>query len=123
MKKIFTFLATILYAFSYAQESIPEEEFNTIEEKVIEWRRDFHENPELSNREFGYVCFLFVFQAYRLGTRAPRFFLRFRAGVQLPKAGKGLGEMFVKLFILFCFFIRTISSDICAVLAQILFPE
>ena len=52
MKKIFTLIATMLYAFSYAQESISEEEFNTIEEKVIEWRRDFHENPELSNREF-----------------------------------------------------------------------
>ena len=23
-----------------------------IEPKVIEWRRDFHQNPELSNREF-----------------------------------------------------------------------
>ena len=23
-----------------------------IESKVIEWRRDFHQNPELSNREF-----------------------------------------------------------------------
>ncbi|SVE23231.1 uncharacterized protein METZ01_LOCUS476085, partial [marine metagenome] len=23
-----------------------------IERKVIEWRRDFHQNPELSNREF-----------------------------------------------------------------------
>ena len=29
-----------------------EEEINDIESKVIEWRRDFHENPELSNREF-----------------------------------------------------------------------
>lgn len=25
---------------------------NKLEEKVIEWRRDFHQNPELSNREF-----------------------------------------------------------------------
>ena len=23
-----------------------------LERQVIEWRRDFHENPELSNREF-----------------------------------------------------------------------
>ena len=29
-----------------------EAEINDIESKVIEWRRDFHENPELSNREF-----------------------------------------------------------------------
>lgn len=27
-------------------------QINDIESKVIEWRRDFHENPELSNREF-----------------------------------------------------------------------
>lgn len=26
--------------------------FATIEAKVIEWRRDLHANPELSNREF-----------------------------------------------------------------------
>ena len=26
--------------------------FQAIEPKVIEWRRDIHENPELSNREF-----------------------------------------------------------------------
>ncbi|MCB7480890.1 amidohydrolase [Christiangramia sediminis] len=35
-----------------AQVNIPSEEFENIEEKVIEWRRDFHEHPELSNREF-----------------------------------------------------------------------
>lgn len=29
-----------------------ESQINNIESKVIEWRRDFHENPELSNREF-----------------------------------------------------------------------
>ncbi len=29
-----------------------EAEINDIESQVIEWRRDFHENPELSNREF-----------------------------------------------------------------------
>jgi len=29
-----------------------EAEINDIESKVIDWRRDFHENPELSNREF-----------------------------------------------------------------------
>ncbi len=32
--------------------SIPEKEFSNIEDKVIEWRRDIHEHPELSNREF-----------------------------------------------------------------------
>ena len=29
-----------------------EKQFIDIEQKVIEWRRDFHQNPELSNREF-----------------------------------------------------------------------
>lgn len=29
-----------------------EEEYTAIENKVIEWRHDIHENPELSNREF-----------------------------------------------------------------------
>nr|WP_261376903.1 amidohydrolase [Gillisia sp. Hel_I_86] len=29
-----------------------ESQINEIEPKVIEWRRDFHEHPELSNREF-----------------------------------------------------------------------
>ncbi len=29
-----------------------EKAFADIEQKVIEWRRDFHQNPELSNREF-----------------------------------------------------------------------
>lgn len=35
-----------------AQQKIPENEFQNIEERVIEWRRDLHQNPELSNREF-----------------------------------------------------------------------
>lgn len=34
------------------QTSIPEAEFENLEDKVIEWRRDIHQNPELSNREF-----------------------------------------------------------------------
>jgi amidohydrolase len=29
-----------------------DDEYNSIEKKVLEWRRDFHQNPELSNREF-----------------------------------------------------------------------
>ena len=34
-----------------AQESI-QQDIIKIEEKLIEWRRDFHKNPELSNREY-----------------------------------------------------------------------
>ncbi|WP_405198120.1 amidohydrolase [Christiangramia sp. LLG6405-1] len=35
-----------------AQQNIPEDDFQNIEDQVIEWRRDLHEYPELSNREF-----------------------------------------------------------------------
>lgn len=38
-------------AFAKAQTNI-DKEIADIESKVIEWRRDFHENPELGNREF-----------------------------------------------------------------------
>jgi len=48
----FLLFGSLLSFFSQAQEIIPSEEFENIEDKVIEWRRDFHENPELSNREF-----------------------------------------------------------------------
>ena len=35
-----------------AQGSIPEVDYQSVEERVINWRRDIHQNPELSNREF-----------------------------------------------------------------------
>jgi amidohydrolase len=35
-----------------AQGTSLEDQYATIEEKVITWRRDIHEHPELSNREF-----------------------------------------------------------------------
>ena len=34
-----------------AQQSL-QQDIIEIEDKLIEWRRDFHQNPELSNREF-----------------------------------------------------------------------
>jgi len=39
---------------SFAQDSKDglDDAFNAVEPRVIEWRQDFHENPELSNREF-----------------------------------------------------------------------
>lgn len=52
MKHIITlsiFLATLGLQ---AQQNVPEDDFQNIEDKVIDWRRDLHENPELSNREF-----------------------------------------------------------------------
>lgn len=43
---IFTFSA-----FAKAQTSF-DKDIASVEKKVIEWRRDFHQNPELGNREF-----------------------------------------------------------------------
>lgn len=44
-------LLLLCFSFSFAQNSF-EKDIIDIESKVIEWRRDFHKNPELSNREF-----------------------------------------------------------------------
>ncbi len=52
MKNYFLLAGIFTACVVQAQQNIPAEEFNNIEEKVIEWRRDFHEHPELSNREF-----------------------------------------------------------------------
>ena len=54
MKKIYSLSLSLLSAFSYGQQMDAdlEEDIAAVEEKVIEWRRDFHEHPELSNREF-----------------------------------------------------------------------
>jgi amidohydrolase len=55
MHKLFTILLALFIfpAISYSQDlhKIALEKADDIEEKVIEWRRYFHENPELSNRE------------------------------------------------------------------------
>lgn len=50
MKSFFLFLLGIS-AFSFAQNSIDQDILN-IEDQLIEWRHHFHQNPELSNREF-----------------------------------------------------------------------
>lgn len=52
MKKYFLIANLFLTCMALAQTSIPEKDFENIEDQVIEWRRDFHQNPELSNREF-----------------------------------------------------------------------
>ena len=36
----------------HAQNHGLEKDIAAVESKVIEWRRDFHQHPELSNREF-----------------------------------------------------------------------
>jgi amidohydrolase len=45
---LFSFFGIINF---YGQSNL-EKQFEEIEAKVIEWRRDFHKYPELSNREF-----------------------------------------------------------------------
>lgn len=56
MKKLYSFLIAlfIIPALSFSQDlhKIALEKAEDIEEKVIEWRRHFHQNPELSNREY-----------------------------------------------------------------------
>ena len=44
------FLLLITSSFSYAQ--VEASDFTDIESKVIQWRHEIHQNPELSNREF-----------------------------------------------------------------------
>jgi len=48
-----TFLALVLFtcSLSFAQNTI-EQDIIDVEDKLIEWRRHFHQNPELSNQEF-----------------------------------------------------------------------
>lgn len=54
MNKIYYLSFLLFSAFSYGQQMDAdlEEDIAAVEEKVIEWRRNFHEHPELSNREF-----------------------------------------------------------------------
>lgn len=51
MKKLLLTITMLSFAFGFGQHGLDKEIAN-IEDKVIEWRRDFHQNPELSNREF-----------------------------------------------------------------------
>ena len=52
MKYVLSILMLMITAALTAQQSIQEEDYSAVEEKVIQWRRDIHQNPELSNREF-----------------------------------------------------------------------
>ena len=51
MKKIFLSLVILSSCLTFSQDELTTD-LESIEPKVIEWRRYFHENPELSNREF-----------------------------------------------------------------------
>ena len=51
--KLYLILPMLLWCLnSSGQKYNFEKEYKGIEPKVIDWRRDFHQNPELSNREF-----------------------------------------------------------------------
>ncbi len=53
MKKIAVLLVFFTaFAQAQAQEQKMNQLITSVEDKVVEWRRDFHEHPELSNREF-----------------------------------------------------------------------
>jgi len=51
MKKVLLTIAILSNYFAFSQHGL-DADITNIESKVIEWRRDFHQNPELSNREF-----------------------------------------------------------------------
>ncbi|NNK39044.1 MAG: amidohydrolase, partial [Winogradskyella sp.] len=46
-----TLLLILLSAIGYSQNTI-DDDIASIESQLIEWRRHFHQFPELSNREF-----------------------------------------------------------------------
>lgn len=52
MHKFFSLVFLLTTSSIWAQNPNLEKDYQKIEAKVIEWRRDFHQNPELSNREF-----------------------------------------------------------------------
>ena len=55
MKRLIIGVITLSIAFAQTPEYLNnkiDQMADQLERQVIEWRRDFHENPELSNREF-----------------------------------------------------------------------
>jgi amidohydrolase len=55
IKPMFSFLFLLLSSAGFAQSKMPAEYEGLVKSekpKVIAWRRDFHQNPELGNREF-----------------------------------------------------------------------
>ncbi len=52
MKKVL--IAAMLFSgcFAIAQSPDLQKDYTAVEGKVVEWRRDIHQNPELGNREF-----------------------------------------------------------------------
>jgi amidohydrolase len=52
MNKLVLTIALMFSALCLGQGTELDEAYANVENKVIEWRRDIHQNPELSNREF-----------------------------------------------------------------------
>ena len=52
MTKIFVFICCLMTTPFFAQGPNLEKDYEKIENKVIDWRHDIHQNPELGNREF-----------------------------------------------------------------------
>jgi amidohydrolase len=55
MKNMFHFLLLIAFQSTAQKNDVPKNLdilVEQVKQKVITWRRDFHQNPELSNREF-----------------------------------------------------------------------
>ena len=55
LKKILPFSFLALSGFCSQAQTLNtkiDEKSKALESKIVKWRRDFHENPELGNREF-----------------------------------------------------------------------
>lgn len=52
MKKISTIIVLSIGFLAFGQGPNLSKDYDAVADKVIEWRRDIHQNPELSNREF-----------------------------------------------------------------------
>ncbi|NVJ62839.1 MAG: amidohydrolase [Flavobacteriaceae bacterium] len=52
MKKLLLAWISMSFLSVQAQNQIAEKDYQSLEQKVIDWRRDIHQNPELGNREF-----------------------------------------------------------------------
>jgi amidohydrolase len=52
MKQKITVLFTLMSVMIFGQGPNLDKDYASVEQKVIEWRHDIHQNPELSNREF-----------------------------------------------------------------------
>ena len=52
MNKRLLYLSLLFSGIMFGQEYNLKSDYDKIENKVIDWRRDIHQNPELSNREF-----------------------------------------------------------------------